>query len=33
MPYLWLVFAILLEVTAITCMKLSNGFTRLCRRC
>jgi small multidrug resistance pump len=29
MPYLWLIFAILLEVTAITFMKLSNGFTRL----
>jgi small multidrug resistance pump len=29
MPYLWLIFAILLEVTAITCMKLSNGFTKL----
>lgn len=29
MPYLWLVFAILMEVTAITFMKLSDGFTKL----
>ena len=27
--YLWLIFAILLEVTAITFMKLSDGFTKL----
>ena len=29
MPYFWLILAILLEVTAITCMKLSAGFTRV----
>jgi len=28
MPYLWLILAISMEVVAITCMKLSNGFSR-----
>jgi small multidrug resistance pump len=29
MPYVWLLLAIMLEVSAITCMKLSQGFTRI----
>jgi small multidrug resistance pump len=29
MPYVWLLLAILMEVGAITCMKVSQGFTRI----
>jgi len=32
MTWLYLILAILLEVTGTTCMKLSEGFTKLCPR-